>query len=56
MDESVQQLGLVALPILSVLACEPVGGSMFIAAYVAGIAVQVGFRDASALSVACIDG
>ena len=45
MAASVQQLGLVTLPILSVLACEPVGGSMFIAAYVAGLAVQVGFRD-----------
>jgi NhaP-type Na+/H+ or K+/H+ antiporter len=54
--ESVQQLGLVALPILSILACEPVGGSMFIAAYVAGLAVQVGFRDASVLSVEFIDG
>ena len=56
MAESVQQLGLVTLPILSILACEPVGGSMFIAAYVAGLAVQVGFRDASALSVEFIDG
>src|SRR4029453_15601566 len=56
MAESVQQLGLVTLPILSVLACEPVGGSMFIAAYVAGIAVQVGWRDASALSIEFIDG
>jgi len=56
MAESVQQLGLVTLPILSILACEPVGGSMFIAAYVAGIAVQVGCRDASALSIEFIDG
>jgi sodium/hydrogen antiporter len=56
MAASVQQLGLVTLPILSILACEPVGGSMFIAAYVAGIAVQVGCRDASALSVEFIDG
>jgi NhaP-type Na+/H+ or K+/H+ antiporter len=56
MAASVQQLGLVTLPILSILACEPVGGSMFIAAYVAGIAVQVGFRDVSALSLEFIDG
>jgi NhaP-type Na+/H+ or K+/H+ antiporter len=56
MAESVQQLGLVTLPILSILACEPVGGSMFIAAYVAGIAVQIGFRGAGAISVAFIDG
>jgi NhaP-type Na+/H+ or K+/H+ antiporter len=54
--ESLQQLGLVTLPILSVLACEPVGGSMFIAAYVAGLAVQVGFRDASAHSVEFTEG
>ncbi len=45
--DSGQQLGLVALPILCILACEPVGGSMFIAAYVAGLAVQKGFTDAS---------
>ena len=56
MDESVQQLGLVALPILSVLACEPVGGSMFIAAYVAGLAVQAGFRDAGTRSLEFTEG
>src|SRR4030095_6631674 len=56
MAESVQQLGLVTLPILRILACEPVGGSMFIAAYVAGIAVQVGFRDASSHSVEFTEG
>jgi len=46
MADSVQQLGLVALPILSTLACEPVGGSMFIAAFVAGLSVQYDFKDA----------
>lgn len=56
MADSVQQLGLVALPILSVLACEPVGGSMFIAAYVAGLAVQFGYPDASAHSVEFTEG
>jgi NhaP-type Na+/H+ or K+/H+ antiporter len=56
MAESVQQLGLVALPILSVLACGPVGGSMFIAAYVAGLAVQAGFRDASTHSLEFTEG
>ncbi len=56
MAESVQQLGLVALPILSVLACEPVGGSMFIAAYVAGLAVQAGFRDAGTNSLEFTEG
>src|SRR5215831_2693412 len=56
MAASVQQLGLVTLPILSILACESVGGSMFIAAYVAGIAVQIGFKDVGALSLEFIDG
>ena len=56
MAESVQQLGLVALPILSVLACKPVGGSMFIAAYVAGLAVQAGFRDAGTQSLQFTEG
>src|SRR5262249_16917437 len=56
MAASVQQLGLVTLPVLSILACEPVGGSMFIAPYVAGLGVQVCCRDASALSVEFIDG
>jgi NhaP-type Na+/H+ or K+/H+ antiporter len=56
MAESVQQLGLVALPILSMLACGPVNGSMFIAAYVAGLAVQTGFRDASARSLEFTEG
>jgi len=56
MAESVQQLGLVALPILSVLACEPVGGSMFIAAYVAGLAVQAGFHNAGSRSLEFTEG
>jgi len=56
MAESVQQLGLVALPILSMLACGPVGGSMFIAAYVAGLAVQAGFRDAGTRSLEFTEG
>jgi NhaP-type Na+/H+ or K+/H+ antiporter len=56
MAESVQQLGLVALPVLSMLACEPVGGSMFIAAYVAGLAVQAGFREAGSHSLEFTEG
>jgi NhaP-type Na+/H+ or K+/H+ antiporter len=56
MAESVQQLGLVTLPILSILACKPVGGSMFIAAYVAGFMVRVGFRDVGTLSVEFTEG
>lgn len=46
MAGSLQQLGLVTLPLLCVIASEPVGASMFIAAFVAGLAVQVGFRQA----------
>ena len=56
MAKSLQQLGLVTLPILGVLACEPVGGSMFIASYVAGLAVQVGLGGASAHSIEFIEG
>lgn len=40
------QLGLVTLPLLCMLASVPLGASMFIAAFVAGLAVQVGFKDA----------
>lgn len=56
MAESVQQLGLVSLPVLSMFVCEPVGGSMFIAAYVAGLAVQAGFRDAGSRSLEFTEG
>jgi len=56
MSESVQQLSLVTLPILSMLACEPVGGSMFIAAYVAGLSVLAGFRGAGELSLEFTEG
>ena len=37
------QLGVVALPLLCVIAAEETGASMFIAAFVAGFAVQFGF-------------
>ncbi len=40
------QLGVVALPLLAFLASEEVGASMFIAAFVAGLAVQVFFKEA----------
>ncbi len=51
MAEPLQQLALVALPLLCVIGSEPVGASMFISAYVAGFAVQVGFKDAGEKSV-----
>ena len=46
MADSLQQLGLVILPLLCVIGSEPVGASMFIAAYVAGLAVRFGFKEA----------
>lgn len=51
MAHSWRQLGVVALPLLCLLASEAVGASMFIAAFVAGLAVQVGFTDAAKHSV-----
>ncbi|MFO1514584.1 MAG: cation:proton antiporter, partial [Verrucomicrobiota bacterium] len=51
MAHSWEQLGVVALPLLCLLASEAVGASMFIAAFVAGLAVQVGFQDAARHSV-----
>ncbi len=44
--ESFQQIGVVALPLLCLLASETVDASMFIAAFVAGLAVQFGFKEA----------
>ncbi|HZD41101.1 MAG TPA: cation:proton antiporter, partial [Terriglobales bacterium] len=41
-----QQLGLVTLPLLCIIASEASGASMFIAAFVAGLVVQVGFSEA----------
>jgi NhaP-type Na+/H+ or K+/H+ antiporter len=45
------QLGVVALPLLCALASEAAGASMFIAAFVAGFAVQFGFGEAGRHSV-----
>ena len=46
MAEPFEQLGVVGLPLLCLVASEMVDASMFIAAFVAGLAVQVGFKDA----------
>lgn len=51
MSESLQQLGVVALPLLCALGAEAADASMFIAAFVAGLAVQSGFRDAGKHSI-----
>ena len=51
MDRSFQQIGVVALPLLCLVVSEMVGASMFIAAFVAGLAVQNRFKDAGKHSV-----
>lgn len=56
MAASLQQLGVVMLPLLCIPACEPVGGSMFIAAYLAGLTVQLFFPDAGAHSAEFTEG
>lgn len=48
---AMQQLGLVTLPLLAMLATEQLGASMFIAAFVAGMAVQVPFPQAGRHSI-----
>jgi sodium/hydrogen antiporter len=54
--ESFEQLGLVALPLFCVIASEPIGASMLIAAFVAGLAVQAGFKEASKIGVEFTEG
>lgn len=49
--ESWSQLGVVAVPLFCLVVSEEVGASMFIAAFVAGLAVQVGFKQAGKHSV-----
>src|SRR5271165_3602208 len=49
--ESFQQIGVVALPLLCLVVSEMVDASMFIAAFVGGLAVQIGFKEAGKHSV-----
>ncbi|MCX6971174.1 MAG: cation:proton antiporter [Verrucomicrobia bacterium] len=49
--KSWSQLGVVAIPLLCLMASEAVGASMFIAAFVAGLAIQAGFKSAGKHSV-----
>ncbi|MFO1205044.1 MAG: cation:proton antiporter [Burkholderiales bacterium] len=51
MAEPLTQLGVVVLPLACVLAAEESGASMFIAAFVAGLATQVGFSEVGKHSV-----
>jgi sodium/hydrogen antiporter len=46
-----RQIAVVSLPLLCLVISEMVGASMFIAAFVAGLTVQVGFKDAGKDSV-----
>jgi len=46
-NQTWQQLGLVSLPIIAMLASEQFHASMFIAAFVAGLAASAGFKSAS---------
>ena len=56
MDKSLQQLGLIVLPVFCILISEPIGASMFIAAFVAGLAVQLKYKEASTHSVEFTEG
>ena len=49
--KSFQQIGVAALPLLCLAVCEMLDASMFIAAFVAGLAVQVGLKDVAQESV-----
>ena len=51
MSETLEPLGVMALPLLCLLAAEAVEASMFIAAFVAGLTVQSGFKEAGKHSV-----
>jgi NhaP-type Na+/H+ or K+/H+ antiporter len=51
MAQPLEQIGVVALPLFCALASEAAGASMFIAAFIAGLAVQVGFKEAGKHSV-----
>ncbi len=46
MSKSFQGIGVVTLPLICAVISEHIGASMFIAAFVAGLAVQVPFREA----------
>lgn len=50
-SEAFQQIGVVAVSLMCMGVSELVGASMFIAAFVAGLAVQVGFKEAGKHSV-----
>jgi NhaP-type Na+/H+ or K+/H+ antiporter len=51
-QENMKGLGIVALPILCLLACEPIGASAFIASFVAGLSAQASHPEIAPHSVA----
>ncbi|EXI86260.1 MAG: potassium/proton antiporter [Candidatus Accumulibacter regalis] len=56
MTPELGQLGVVAMPLLCILAAEGSGASMFIAAFVSGLAAQVGFPKVGRHSVEFTEG
>ncbi len=51
MADSWQQLAVVMVPLCCAVIAETVGASMFIAAFVAGLAVQIGYKEVGADSI-----
>lgn len=51
MADGYKQITVVVIPVLCLLLSEPIGASMFIAAFVAGLFVQVGFKEAGKHSI-----
>lgn len=56
MSESLEQLGLVSLPIFSIIFSEPSGASMFIVSFVAGMTCQIGFKEVGERSIEFTEG
>jgi NhaP-type Na+/H+ or K+/H+ antiporter len=50
-SEPFRQIGVVALPLLCLVISEMIGASMFIAAFAAGLTVQMGFKDVGLAAV-----
>jgi NhaP-type Na+/H+ or K+/H+ antiporter len=53
--EAFQKIAVVALPLLCLEVSKMIGASMFIAAFVAGLAVQIGFKEAGRHSVEFVE-
>lgn len=53
--EAFQRIAVVALPLLCLEISKMIGASMFIAAFVAGLAVQIGFKEAGKHSVEFVE-